>query len=59
MCHWLGMLRPALMAHTDALGPGNAVGTKGSGVHEKRNCCIRAPLIDDNLQPWRCTSRLN
>ena len=22
MCHWLGMLRPALVAHTDALGAG-------------------------------------
>ena len=32
MCHWLGMLRPALVAHTDALGAGNAVRTKRSEV---------------------------
>ena len=29
MCHWLGMLRPALVAHTDALGAGNAVRQNG------------------------------
>ena len=32
MCHWLGMLRPALVAHTDALGDGNAVRTNRSEV---------------------------
>ena len=29
MCHWLGMLRPAPVAHTDALGAGNAVQQNG------------------------------
>ena len=43
MCHWLGMLRPALVAHTDALGDGNAVRTNRSEVFPYRSLLQEKP----------------
>jgi hypothetical protein len=41
MCHWLGMLRPALVAHTDALGAGNAVRQNGQRYEATRRSTTR------------------
>ena len=55
MCHWLGMLRPALVAHTDALGAGKHF--EQNGQRYGRTQPSHVPPRQDIHTPYRCEVR--